>query len=462
MTTTKPSLDSSTSNFSCSPYLSWAIIAGLVAGLCFGEILFRGFSGAVPSEITSACEFIGNTLFINLLKMILVPLVASSVVVGICSIGSASQLGKLGGLALLFYLSTMLIAATVGVILVTAIAPGAGVGDTLLATTSSMVSGAHTMQSANSSAAGGLWMALQNLTHHIIPANPLQAAANGDLLSVISVSIVLGTALIVLGDSGRALQSLFESLFAVSMLVISWVLYLAPIGIFFLVTWTVARMGLQSLVGPLGKYIATVTLGLGIHGLLFLPFMYCIMTRTNPFAFLVKVRTALLTAFTTDSSSATLPVSIRTAENEGGISSYVARFILPLGATMNMDGTALYEAVAVIFLFQCYGIELHTLQLIIIVITATLAAVGAAGIPSAGLVTMAIVIQAVNQSLGLQGDAALPLSAAAIILGIDRIMDMMRTTINVWGDLVGAKIIDTLLYRKGLASNDLSNTCEAG
>jgi Na+/H+-dicarboxylate symporter len=221
-------------------------------------------------------------------------------------------------------------------------------------------------------------------------------------------------------------------------------------------------MGLQSLVGPLGKYIATVTLGLGIHGLLFLPFMYCIMTRTNPFAFLVKVRTALLTAFTTDSSSATLPVSIRTAENEGGISSYVARFILPLGATMNMDGTALYEAVAVIFLFQCYGIELHTLQLIIIVITATLAAVGAAGIPSAGLVTMAIVIQAVNQSLGLQGDAALPLSAAAIILGIDRIMDMMRTTINVWGDLVGAKIIDTLLYRKGLASNDLSNTCEAG
>ncbi len=397
----------------------------------------------VPSEITSTCEFIGNTLFINLLKMILVPLVASSVVVGICSIGSPSELGKIGILASVFYISTMLMAATVGVLLVVTIAPGVGIGDT--AGSSSVSS--H-IQSAGEHATGGLWMALQNISSHLIPANPLKAATEGDLLSVISVSILLGTALLVLGDSGRSVRNLFESLFAISMLVISWILHLAPVGIFFLVTWTVARIGLASLLGPLSKYVMTVTLGLGIHGLLLLPLLYFLATQTNPFAFLAKMRNALLTAFTTDSSSATLPVSIRTAEDKGGVSSYVARFILPLGATINMDGTALYEAVAVIFLFQCYGIELHTLQLAIIVITATLAAVGAAGIPSAGLVTMAIVIEAVNQSLGLQGDAALPLSAAALILGIDRIMDMMRTTVNVWGDLVGAKIIDTLLYRR--------------
>lgn len=447
MATPSVSSEYSHSSPSSSNTLSWAIIAGLVAGVLAGEGLFYYFNGAVPVSIVETASFVGNTLFINLLKMVLVPLVASSVVVAICSIGSPSQLGKMGALAFVFYISTMLIAATIGVLLVVSISPGAGVGDSLIATSHATTATAalHTMSEGSQSS--GLWMALQNITHHLIPTNPLAAATNGDLLSVISVSIMLGTALIYIGDTGRPIRSLFESLFAVSMLAISWILYLAPIGIFFLVTWTVARIGIASLVGPLAKYIATITIGLGLHALIVLPLILFLVTRTNPFSFLCTIRTALLTAFTTDSSSATLPVSIKVAENEGEISPHVAGFVLPLGATMNMDGTALYEAVAVIFLFQCYGIELQALQLAIIVITATLAAIGAAGIPSAGLVTMAIVIQAVNQSLGLEGTQALPLSAAGIILGIDRIMDMMRTTVNVWGDLVGAKIVDTLLKR---------------
>jgi Na+/H+-dicarboxylate symporter len=439
--------ESSPSISGSSHTLSWAIIAGLVGGVIAGEGLFHYFNGAVPASILDTASFIGNTLFINLLKMVLIPLVASSVVVAICSIGSPAQLGRLGVIAFLFYISTMLIAATIGVLLVVSIAPGTGVGESLLSTahSSSITAVVNSMSNSNNST--GLWMALQNITQHLIPTNPFAAAVNGDLLSVISVSIILGTTLIFVGDVGSPLRSLFNSLFAVCMLAISWILYLAPIGIFFLVTWTIGRIGIASLVGPLSKYIATVTLGLGLHALFVLPTILFLVTRINPFSFLFKIRTALLTAFTTDSSSATLPVSIRAAEKEGGISPHVAGFVLPLGATMNMDGTALYEAVAVIFLFQCYGIELHTFQLAIVVLTATLAAIGAAGIPSAGLVTMAIVIEAVNQSLGLSGAQALPLSAAAIILGIDRIMDMMRTTVNVWGDLVGAKIVDCLLKR---------------
>ena len=225
------------------------------------------------------------------------------------------------------------------------------------------------------------------------------------------------------------------------MTLVLWVLWLTPIGVFFLVTGTVGRIGLESLVGPLSGYMGTVLLGLLIHGVIVLPIILWILGRTNPYVFMWRMRKALLTAFGTDSSSATLPVTIETALNEGGCSKRAANFVLPLGSTVNMDGTALYEAVAVVFLFQLYGIQLELAELIIVVITATLAAVGAAGIPSAGLVTMVIVIGAVNTSLAGRGVAQLPVEAIGVILGVDRILDMCRTTVNVWGDATAAKII---------------------
>jgi len=184
-----------------------------------------------------------------------------------------------------------------------------------------------------------------------------------------------------------------------------------------------------------------VFLGLAIHCFLVLPFVLWVVSGVHPYTFMWHMKRALLTAFGTDSSSATLPVTIEAAETDGVCSKRAANFVLPLGATINMDGTALYEAVAVVFLFQLFGIELEFSQLVIVVITATLAAIGAAGIPSAGLVTMVIVIAAVNTSLTGSSTGPLPIAAIGIILGVDRILDMCRTVVNVWGDAVGARII---------------------
>jgi Na+/H+-dicarboxylate symporter len=228
------------------------------------------------------------------------------------------------------------------------------------------------------------------------------------------------------------------------MKLVEWILWLAPVGVFCLVAWSVARIGSVALLGPLSQYMGTVFVGLLVHGLITLPLVLWAFTRVNPFWYMARMKLALMTAFGTDSSSATLPVTMETAETEGGVSKKASGFVLPLGATINMDGTALYEAVAVVFLFQAFGIDLTGIELIIIVITATLAAIGAAGIPSAGLVTMVIVVEAVNTSLG-NTVPHLPLAAVGIILGVDRILDMCRTTVNVWGDAVGAKIISGIM-----------------
>ena len=230
------------------------------------------------------------------------------------------------------------------------------------------------------------------------------------------------------------------------------VIWLAPVGVFALLAWTVARIGLRVFAGAIGTYIFVVLLGLAIHGLGVLPAVLWLFTRKsatgsrNPFTFLIQMRQALMTAIGTDSSSATLPVTIECATEVAGVSKRSAGFVLPLGSTINMDGTALYEAVAVVFLAQAYGMQLGVSTLILIAITATLAAVGAAGIPSAGLVTMVIVLDAVNNNVLASDPAAsaIPVAAVGLIIGVDRILDMFRTATNVWGDAVGAKIIDRL------------------
>ncbi len=253
---------------------------------------------------------------------------------------------------------------------------------------------------------------------------------------------MFGVAMTFVGEAARPLKQFFEALFAVTMRLVEWILWLAPIGVFALLVWTVSRIGLVSLAGPLFKFVVTVLVGLTIHGFIVLPLILMVFGKTSPLKYFRAMRAALLTALGTDSSSATLPVTIECAENEGGCSRRAARFVLPLGATINMDGTALYEAVTVVFLFQCFGIELGATELMIIVLTSTLAAIGAAGIPSAGLVTMVIVLEAVNSSMGV--DKSVPISAVGIIWGIDRLLDMYRTVVNVWGDAVGARIMTRL------------------
>ncbi len=216
------------------------------------------------------------------------------------------------------------------------------------------------------------------------------------------------------------------------------VLWLAPAGVFCLVAMSVGRIGVETFTQRIGVYMFTVLAGLGIHGFIVLPLALWLITRTNPWRFLGAMRPALLMAMSTASSSATLPVTIEAARGPGGCSKRATGFVLPLGSTINMDGTALYEAVAVVFLAQAFSpVPLDWGQMIVIALTATLAAIGAAGIPEAGLTTMILVVAAVNQS----GMAKIPVGAIALVLGVDRILDMCRTTINVWGDAVGARII---------------------
>ncbi len=428
------------------------ILAGLVVGAIVGEALYQFYDGSVPNGWLGGLSIVGNTVFMGLLKMILVPLIIASVIVGVNAIGDPSKLGKVGGWTVAYYFSTMLVAVITGLILVSLLAPGdpTGQGTGLGLEVLSGGEQAYAAESGEKRAqveatgASGLSGALMNLVGQLIPSNPLGAAADFKLLPVIAFSIFLGIALAAGGEKTRPVVVFFEALLDAVMRLVDWILRLAPLGVFALVAWTVARIGLGSLFGPLAAYVATVIGGLLFHALVTLPLVLWLFTRYSPWQFAKGMRPALLTAFGTDSSSATLPVTMEAAE-ASGCSRRSSRFVLPLGATINMDGTALYEAVAVVFLFQAYGIDLGTTELILIAVTATLAAVGAAGIPSAGLVTMVIVVEAVNASLtALPNASTLPIAAVGLILGIDRLLDMCRTTVNVWGDAIGARIITRL------------------
>ena len=428
--------------FNKHSFITFGILGGLLLGFVIGQLVFT-FCGAETREFTAdVFKFIGTTFFMNLLKMVLIPLVISSVVVGVASIGDPASLGRIGGYTLLYYFSTMLIAVLLGILMVSTIRPGKGMEKNIIAEGRQAyeAEGAEKRQAIEERGTSGLWGAFKNIAEQMIPSNPIAAAADFKILPLITFGIFLGVVLTVIGEVGRPLLAVFEAVFAAMMRLVDWILWLAPLGVMFLVAYTVANLGTEQLLGPLVLYMGTVLVGLALHGFVILPIILWLFGRTNPFRYAFQIRQALMTAFGTDSSSATLPVTMEEAEKYGGVSKRAAGFVLPLGATINMDGTALYEAVAVVFLFQCYGIPLGPTELAIIAFTATLAAIGAAGIPSAGLVTMVIVVQAVNSSLG-SGTEHLPLAAVGVILGVDRILDMCRTTVNVWGDAVGAKII---------------------
>ena len=423
-------------------FITAGIVGGLVFGGWSGQWIFQAYQGQVPAGWIHTLEFIGRTFFIGLLMMIVIPLVATSVIMGVSSIGDVRRLGKIGSYTMLYYFGGMIIACTVGVTMVSMIEPGAGMGVDMRQQGEAMYEGQDMVRSRTQTAAGkGLWGAVENIASQLIPANPIGAAADGQVLPVIAFSLLMGVMLSLVGDKAQPVLAVVEGVYQAIMKLVDGILWLAPLGVFALVAATVCRVGLVQLIGPLAWYVLTVLVGLLIQALVVMTLALWILGRTNPLVYLYRVRTALLTAFGTSSSSASLPVTMDVATRFGGVSRKAAGFVIPLGATVNMNGTALYEAVAVVFLFQCYGIALGPVELAIVVITATLAAIGAAGIPSAGLVTMVLVVEAVNNSLGLTGEQRLPLAAVGIILGVDRFLDMCRTTVNVWDDLVGAKII---------------------
>ncbi|NIP27493.1 MAG: cation:dicarboxylase symporter family transporter [Phycisphaerae bacterium] len=381
-----------------------AIVLGAMVGLALGEK-------------AEHLKIVGD-MFIKLLKMIIIPLILASMVAGIISLGDARRLGRIGLKTFVYYMATTLLAVTVGLLLVNLIKPGVGVD-----------MGAE----AAVDMAGRETPSLGSIIKDIIPENPIAAMAENKVLSVIFLSLLLGIAISRIGEKARPLMALFESFNAVMMKITDWIMLLAPVGVFALIAYTIGTMGL-SVLRPLAVYMLTVILGLSIHAVITLPVLLSLFGKYSPLKFIRDMFSAVATAFSTASSAATLPITMECLRENTGVSNKVASFVLPLGATVNMDGTALYEAVAAMFIAQAYGISLNIGQQLVIMLTATLASIGAAAIPGAGLVTMVIVLKAVN----------LPEEGIGMILAVDRILDMMRTAVNVWGDACGTTVVARL------------------
>ena len=418
--------------------LTILVLVALVLGALIGQF-FLYEQGATPDAVAEKVEpwrIAGDLVFIRPLKLMIIPLVFTSVLTGITSVGDPKKLGLIGGATVLFYVTTMILAVATGVSLAALFTPGSGFPPDQLIDA--------TQPPPIDTPEGGLGSAWVGLLRQMIPDNFLGAAVDAAALSVITATILLGVALVANGEKSRPVIEVVESLHEALMTVIRWVLWLMPLGVVFLVAAAVGQVGFGTLFESLGKYILVVLAGLLIHSLVSLPAVLALLTRINPYRYLWNMRPALITAFSTSSSMATLPVTIETATDNSGCSRRAAGIVLPLGATVNMDGTALYQGIAVIFLFQAYGIDLSFAEYLVIILTATLSAVGAAGIPGGGIPIMMIIIAAVNTSLAGAGKPTLPESAIALILPVDRILDMCRTAVNVWGDSIGARVISRL------------------
>ena len=388
--------------------LHWQILIALILAIPFG-ILFR--------EYVHWISWFGE-LFLRGLKMVVIPLIFFSMVSGVTNIGSGANLGRIGMKTLLYYIGTLFLAAFTGLVLVNLVKPGVGAD---LGLKQAVTGLAATTGS------------VKDILLSIVPENIFSDLAKGNTISVIFFGILLGIFINQLKDRQRTLMSdLFSSAFDVMMLITQFIIRFAPLGIFGIVAYQAAmQKNLPEVAFRLGKYMLVVISGLMVHALITLPLVMLIVGRVNPVKHYRAVSAALLTAFSTASSNATLPVAMQCVEENCGVSKRISSFTLPLGATINMNGTALYEIVVAMFIAQAYGIELTFWQQLFAVLCATLAAIGAAGIPMAGLVTMTIVLSAVG----------LPLEGVGLILAVDRPLDMLRTSVNVLADTAVASIV---------------------
>ncbi|MBY0588481.1 dicarboxylate/amino acid:cation symporter [bacterium] len=391
-----------------------------------------------PSSIAGASfrliKFLGD-LFLQMLKLLVLPLVVTSMIAGIGGLGDIRGIGRLGRTTMAYFLVTTIIAVVIGTVLVVTISPGSRVHGIIempderverRSTTDPIDTILELVVGSSKDPGSGM-----------IPSNLFQAANATNVLGLIVFSLVLGGALTTLGERGRQVIEFFATLTDAILQIVRLVMIVAPVGIFAIVAYNIAVRGggeaFWTQAQQLGWYVATISIGLISQFLILLLILRGV--GRSPMEFVLGAGRPLLTAFSTASSSATLPLSIQSMEDENGISKQSANFVLPLGATVNMNGTALYEAVAAVFIAQLHGISLDPGQLIVVVITATLAAVGAAGIPEAGLVTLVMVVTAVG----------LPASGIGAILAVDWFLDRLRTTINVFGDMVGCAVTDRLV-----------------
>ncbi|MDT7043883.1 dicarboxylate/amino acid:cation symporter [Candidatus Nitronereus thalassa] len=382
--------------------------------------LAGGVLGAMAPEAAQHVVVLGD-LWIRMLQMLVVPLIISSIIQGVGSLGDIRHLGRLGGVTVAYYLITSGLAIILGMILVKLIQPGVGADIT-----------AAVAPLGTEAAVKHGWI---DLLRGFISPNIFASATQGDLLPLVIFSLAFGAVLTTVGEKGQLVINIFEGIFAAIMKLVHLVMWIGPIGVFGLVAGRLAiaggSEGIVALLVGLGLFTITVIVGLVIHAGISLGLILHLAGQRHPFTYMGFLGAALTSAFATASSSATLPLTMEGVER-AGIRTRSSRFVLPIGATVNMDGSALYEAVAAVFIAQAWGIDLPVTALMALFIVATVSTIGAAGIPEAGLVTMVVVLQAVG----------LPLEGLGLLLAIDWLIDRFRTAVNVWGDAVGAAVVD--------------------
>ena len=407
--------------------LNTQILLGSLIGILLGFwFALLGQESGVTQNGLYAAKLV-STLFIDLLRMVLIPLVFTSIVVGVANLRSHRQMNRVWQVTLIFFFSTMVFAIALGLTAANVLQPG---GELQIAMFQEAMQGFKATQ-----------MSLPDFFAHFLHSlfqNPIAALSQGNVLAVVIFALLLGIALVVGGERYRNILVLMQEFLELILMLVGWIMRLAPLGIMALLLQLIATQDTH-LLGTLIKFIAVVLGTTLFHGVVVLPLILYLLTGMTPLKFWRGAREALLTAFATSSSAATLPITLRCAEQHLHVKRDVAGFVIPLGATMNMDGTALYEAIAALFVANLVGIELSLLQQVIVFLTAMLAAIGAPGIPSAGMVTMAMVLQAVG----------LPVEAIAILMPIDRILDTIRTMVNVEGDLVGSLVVQKWIRQEG-------------
>jgi len=418
--------------------LHWQILIAIVLAVLVGySINVLSSDGSSPGlfgvSYLSMFDYIG-TMFLNALRMIIVPLILSSIIVGVANIGSGGNLGSLGGKTLLFYVLTSVVAILIGLFVVNTVQPGIIDGEPakdLMALDGSVEGIRDRVEGRGAGDVAQVFL-------RMVPENIVNAAASGQMLGIIFFALLFGYFMTHLAhEYAEPLFNFWNGVFHVMMKMTEFIMLFAPIGVFGLVAETVATTGLDA-AEPLFYFAMCVVVALGIHAFLFLPLLLRTVGRVKPFKVLGGVSPAMLTAFSTASSSATLPVTIDTVENNVGVSNKVSSFVLPLGATVNMNGTALYECAAALFLAQAYGLELTIGVQFTIVLVALLTSIGVAGVPSASLVAIAIILTAIG----------LPIEALGALMLFDRLLDMCRTSINIWGDCCAATIVARLTGEK--------------
>jgi Na+/H+-dicarboxylate symporter len=373
--------------------------------------------------------FLG-TLFLNALKMLIVPLILSSIITGVAGIGDSGSMGRLGGKTLLYYLTTSLFAILVGLLLVNLISPGIVDGEPVREIIPVEIDTAYIAERVEGRGMGDV----VDIFLRMVPTNVVSAAAQGQMLGLIFFSLLFGYFMTrIEGSLSRTLQEFWQGMLAVMMQITEWVMLFAPIGVFALVAKVVASTGFAAF-EPLLAFFLTVLCALAVHFLVTLPLILTLVARVNPIRHYYAMVPALLTAFSTASSSATLPVTMECVEIRAGVSNRTTSFVLPLGATVNMDGTALYECVAAMFIAQAFGLQLGFAEQFTVVLIALLTSIGVAGIPAASLVAITIILTAIG----------LPVEAVGLILAVDRILDMCRTSVNIFSDSCGAVVIGRL------------------